>query len=481
MRHHATYLYSMKLIMLKIHPSITQLLYAGILTPALTYSLTAAPSEKEASKPNIIVVLADDMGWGDSAAYGHKVIQSPNIDKLASQGIKFTQGYSACGVCSPSRAAILTGRTPYRNGVWRHLSGTHKAHLRESEITYPELLKEVGYQTCHVGKWHLLSRQQFGNPEYPQPGVQGGFDYWMTTHNNAEPSHKNPNNFVRNGEPVGELEGYSAPLVADEAIHWLKDLRDPSKPFAMSIWFHEPHKPIATDIKFSSLYPDESEKHSRYYGNITQLDYALGKVMETLEEQKIADNTILIFTSDNGPLPAEGGETGGLRGNKRSDFEGGIRVPFIVRWPGHIEAGTVSDIPVIGTDIFSTTLDILKIEPPKDRTIDGVSMLPVFKGTTPERSIPMFWRTHVSKAECRLALRDGDWKIVGNDQLNEFLLFNITKDSKETNDLSKEMPEKADQMKRLLIQTWENISEEGPNEWWETSKSGKPKDGSLNY
>jgi len=228
----------------------------------------------EEPTPNIIVVLADDMGWGDCSTYGHPVIKSPNLDKLASQGLKFTQGYSASGVCSPSRSAILTGRTPYRNGVWRHLSGTHKAHLRASEITYPELLREKGYETCHVGKWHLLSKPQFDNPEFPQVGEQGGYDYWMATHNNADPSHKNPNNFYRNGKALGELEGYSAPLVADEAIHWLKDVRDEKKPFVMSVWFHEPHKPIATDIKFSDLYPDQTLKeasafHSSSVGQVT--------------------------------------------------------------------------------------------------------------------------------------------------------------------------------------------------------------------
>ena len=439
-----------------------------------------SPASKEALKPNIVVVMADDMGWGDSGTYGHKFIKSPSMDKLAARGMKFTQGYSACGVCSPSRSAILTGRTPYRNGVWRHLSGSHAAHLRASEITYPELLKGVGYQTCHVGKWHLLSRPQFNNPKFPQVGEQGGYDYWMATHNNADPSHKNPNNFYRNGKPVGEINAYSAPFVADEAIKWIKEIRDDKKPFALSVWFHEPHKPIATDIKFSEIYAEQSEKHARYYGNITQLDYALGKVMDALDDEGLTDNTLIVFTSDNGPLIVEGGSTAGLRGNKRSDYEGGIRVPFIVSWPGHIKAGSVTDTPVIGTDIFNTVLDIVKVPLPTDRTIDGASMLPVFKGKKAERKIPMFWRTHVSNAECRVAMRDGEWKIVANDTLENFQLYHVQKDWQEKNDVSKENPEKLEKMKGQLLELWSGIKEEGPNEWWESERQ-KPKGGKLSY
>ncbi|MBK1825550.1 sulfatase-like hydrolase/transferase [Haloferula rosea] len=442
---------------------------------ASVVGLSAAAAEKP---PNIVVFVADDMGWGDSETYGNELIKTPNMNKLASQGVKLTQCYSACGVCSPSRSAILTGRTPYRNGVYRHLSGNHEAHLRASEITYPELLKKAGYETCHVGKWHLLSKQQFNNEKFPQPGDHG-YDYWMATHNNAAPSHKNPNNFVRNGEPVGEMEGYSAQLVAAEAGRWLKDIRNPDKPFALSVWIHEPHSPIATDSKFQALYKDH--KNAKYMGNITQLDHALGMVMDALEEQGVSDNTFLFFTSDNGPVPGFGGSSGGLRGNKRSEYEGGIRVPGLVRWPKHIKPGTTSDVPVIGTDVFTTVLDIVGIPLPDDRTIDGANMLPALKGEPVERKQPLFWRTHVSPPDQRVAMRIGDWKIVGDETLTKFQLYNIPKDMAEANDLSTEMPEKTEEMKKTLLKLWEDIVKEGPNEWWESERQKSKFGGKLSY
>ncbi|QDV25812.1 sulfatase family protein [Aureliella helgolandensis] len=435
-------------------------------------------AETKASKPNVVVFLADDMGWGDSATYGHPLIKTPNLDKLASQGVKFTQCYSACGVCSPSRSAILTGRTPYRNGVYRHLSGLHEAHLRRSEITYPNLLKTIGYETCHVGKWHLNSRPQFNTSEYPQPGDHG-YDYWMATHNNADPSHKNPSNFFRNGKSVGELTGFSAQLVAAEAARWLSDVRDKSKPFAISVWFHEPHAPIATDPKFSELYGGHA--NSKYMGNITQLDHALGQLMQTLDKEGVSDNTLLIFTSDNGPVANFGGTTGGLRGGKRSDHEGGIRVPGIARWPGHIKAGTVSDVPVIGTDIFATVLDITGIPLPKDRTIDGVSMLPAFEGQPVQRKVPLFWRTHVSPPGDRVALRIGDWKLVGDETLTNFQLYEIQKDWKEEYDLAATMPEKTEAMKKELFDVWKAIEDEGPDEWWKSERQKPVQGGTVNY
>ena len=428
--------------------------------------VSGCSNEKKDEKPNIIVFLADDMGWGDSGCYGSEKILSPNIDKLASQGVRFTQAYAACGVCSPSRSAILTGRTPFRNGVWMHLSGNSPTHLRISEITYPRLLRDAGYETCHVGKWHLNAKNQFNNPDFPQPNDHG-YDYWLATHNNAFPSHKNPINFVRNGEPVGKVNAFSAPFVVEEAIHWLKDIRDPEKPFALSVWVHEPHRPIATDEPF--LKPYGSDINAKYMGNITQLDFALGKLLDELDALGLADNTLFIFTSDNGPEGQggeTGGSTGGLRGRKRDDFEGGIRVPGIVRWPGHIKPGTVSDIPVIGSDIFATVLDAVGIPLPNDRTIDGVSMLPAFEGKALERKVPMFWRTHVSKADCRVAIRIGDWKVVGNETMDTFLLFNVMEDPWEKYNVAEAHPEKFSEMKEKLFEVWEDIQAEGPSEWW---------------
>jgi len=449
-----------------------------VLCIGLCLAGAAAPAHAEADKPNIVVVVADDMGWGDSATYGHKLIQTPNMDKLATQGVKLTQCYSACGVCSPSRSAILTGRTPYRNGVYRHLSGIGPAHLRASEITYPELLKEIGYETCHVGKWHLLSKQQFNEPEYPQPGDHG-YDYWMATHNNASPSHKNPDNFVRNGEPVGPTEGYSAQLVAAEAVHWLNDLRDPEKPFALSVWFHEPHSPIATDSRFQSLY--QGHENSKYMGNITQLDHALGMVMDALDELGLSENTWLFFTSDNGPVPAYGGTSGGLRGNKRCEYEGGIRVPGLVRWPGHIKPGSTSDVPVVGTDVFATVLDIVGISLPTDRTIDGASMLSAFEGKPVERKIPLFWRTHVSPPDQRVAMRIGDWKLVGDETLTKFQLYEVQKDWKEEDDLAAKLPEKTEEMKATLLKLWADIEAEGPDEWWKNERQKPARGGTVSY
>ena len=428
-------------------------------------------------RPNFVIFLTDDMGWGDLACYGHPEIKTPNLDKFAKQGTKFTQAYSACSVCSPSRSSILTGRTPYRNGVWRWLPKNSPVHLRNSEITVATLLKEKGYSTCHVGKWHLNGH--FNSSNQPQPNDHG-FDHWMATQNNASPNHKNPDNFVLNGQALGKLEGYSAPLVVDEGIRWLKEVRNPDQPFFLNVWTHEPHTPIESSPQFMKPYAHIKDEGIRqHHGNITQIDYAFGQLMHTLNEIGVADNTFVFFTSDNGPEGAGNsgrtrGSTGGLRERKRSSHEGGIRVPGIARWPGRIPVAENST-PIIGSDLFSTILGIVDIPLPKDRTIDGADFMPVFSGQSLKRHVPLYWRNHLASLDIHFALRHGDWKILASADLKEFQLYHIEKDWQEKNDLAQKRPKKLQEMKELLLAVNQKVEKEGPSDWWKDQPVGRPK------
>lgn len=449
----------------------------SVLLSSALKSEQAQAGEADSALPNFVVFLTDDQGWGDLGCYGHPRIQSPNLDQFAKQGLRFTQCYSACSVCSPSRSAILTGRTPYRNGVWRWIPEGHEVHLRTSEITIAELLKDRGYDTCHVGKWHLNGH--FNSDKQPQPDDHG-YDHWFATQNNAAPNHKNPRNFVRNGKPVGQLEGFSALLVADEAIGWLRNREDKTRPFFLTVWTHEPHLPIESAERYMEPYSDiDDEGIRQHHGNITQMDDAFGNLMRALDDMKLTDNTFVIFTADNGPEGAGDkgrtrGSTGGLRGRKRHTHEGGIRVPGIVRWPGHVEPGSTSDHPIIGSDIFSTICAIVDIPLPDDRTIDGASMLPVFEGKPVQRSEPLYWRNHLAPEQFRVGLRIGDWKIVGSDDLSSFELYNIQDDWQETTDLASDYPDKFAEMKAALIAQDKEVLAEGPD-WWKNEPPRKPR------
>ena len=439
---------------------------------ALTTSILAADAP-----PNIVIFLADDLGYGDLGCYGHPIMQTPNLDAFAKQGTRLTQCYAACAVCSPSRSAILTGRTPYRNGVFTWIPEGREIHLRTSEIALPKLLKERDYATCHVGKWHLNGH--FNKPTQPQPNDHG-YDWWLATQNNAAPSHENPNNFVRNGQPVGKLEGYSAPLIVDEATAWLKQHRDKSKPFLLSVWTHEPHYPIKAAPEFKAKYPDLTDDVQReHHANVTQLDHAFGKLMRTLDELKLADNTVVFFTSDNGPegdgIKSPGrGSTGGLRGRKRAVYEGGIRVPGIVRWPGKAQPGTTSDVPVIGSDIFVTAVGIAGAKLPTDRVLDGGNLLAALEGRAVERARPLYWRCVIAPGPLKTAMRIGDWKILADEPLKQFELYDLKNDPQEKTDLSATQPAKFAEMKTTLVKLNTEIEAEGPD-WWKPNDPSEKK------
>ncbi|MFM9080731.1 MAG: sulfatase-like hydrolase/transferase, partial [Opitutaceae bacterium] len=418
--------------------------------------------------PNIVIFLADDLGWGDLGVQGHPVIKTPNLDAFAQQGARLTQCYAASAVCSPSRSAILTGRTPYRNGVFTWIPEGRDVHLRTSELALPRLLRERGYATCHVGKWHLNSH--FNQPTQPQPGDHG-YDWWLATQNNAAPSHENPTNFVRNGRPVGPVQGYSAPFIVDEAVTWLRQHRDPAKPFLLSVWTHEPHYPIKSDPAFKALYPDLADDIQReHHANVTQLDHAFGRLMRALDELKLAGDTLVFFTSDNGPegdgirTPGRG-STGGLRGSKSSVYEGGISVPGLVRWPERVTPGAVSDEPVIGSDIFVTALRAAGAPVPADRVIDGGDLLPALTGRPVERARPLYWRCVIAPEPLKTAMRIGDWKILADEGLTQFELYNLRRDRAEKTELSAQEPAKLAEMTAALRKLNAEIEAEGPD-WW---------------
>jgi arylsulfatase A len=451
---------------------------------------------QSADRPNIVLVLCDDLGYGDLACFGDKTLRTPNLDRFASEGLRLTSCYAGHANCSPARTALMTGRTPTRVGVRNWIPQDSPVHVRRSEITVAALLQRSGYATCHSGKWHMNG--QFNEPTQPQPDDHG-FDHWFSTQNNALPCHRNPDNFVRNGQPVGELEGYSAHLVADEAIAWLNQ-HDQAQPFFLYVCFHEPHEPIASDPKYARLYPSDDPSYSAHNGNITQMDDAFGRLMGTVDKLGLRENTFVFFTSDNGPAITAvhpHGSAGPLRDKKGSLYEGGIRVPGIVRWPGRTKPGSASDEPVCGVDFLPTACAIAGIDPPRDRALDGASFLPILRGEPIVRRTPLYWHFNRATSEVKAAMRVGDWKILATldkapsrpsnniteqderdfkeAELAEFSLYNLREDIGETTDLAGRAPAKLAELKALLRAKYHEVRAESPvwPAWKFTGAEGK--------
>lgn len=462
----------------------------------LLFSLAFSVALSAAERPNILLVLADDLGYGDLACYGAPDVKTPNLDKFASEGLKFTDCYAGNANCSPSRTALMTGRTPTRVGVRNWIPEDSPMHVRHSEITIARLLQQSGYATCHSGKWHMNG--EFNQPTQPQPNDHG-FDHWFSTQNNAYPNHHNPDNFVRNGTALGKLEGYAANLVTDEAINWL-DTRDKEKPFFLYVCYHEPHEPIASDAKYTALYPHEDPAYSAHHGNITQMDDAFGRLMKKIDESGLRENTLVFFTSDNGPAITSQhpyGSAGPLRDKKGTLWEGGIRVPGMLRWPGKTQPGTTSSEPICGVDFLPTFCAVADISPPQDRTLDGANWLPILEDGKVERQTPLYWQYNNSTGEPKVAMRVGDWKILAtldsnpakrsNDltdeeekwvkeaKLQTFMLYNLRTDIAEENDLSASAPEKLTEMKELLQAKYADVKAEAPMwpAWKFTGAEGK--------
>lgn len=413
----------------------------------------AAFGDGNRAKPNFVYVLCDDLGYGDLGCYGNPVIKTPCLDRLASEGMKLTDCYAAAPVCSPARSGIMTGRTPYRSGIRDWIPAGSSVFLKRREISVARLLKSVGHTTCHSGKWHLSSRLDGSEPT---PGDHG-FDHWFSTQNNAAPSHRNPRNFVRNGKAVGPLEGYSSGLIVEEAIRFIRQVK--GKPFAVFVWLHSPHEPVATPDEYLAMYGHVDDATKRVYcGSVTELDSEVGRLMRALDEMKLAEETFVMFTSDNGPetlrryagAKYSHGSPGPFRGMKLHLYEGGIRVPGIIRWPGHTKPGQVCGEPVNGTDILPTFCEIAGVEVPGDRAIDGASILPIFRGKPIEREVPLYWRYDRALGGPKVAMRQGNWKLLGDAGLEKFELYNLEDDIGEIRDLSAREPDRLKKMVSAL-------------------------------
>lgn len=433
-----------------------------------------------AARPNVVMLLADDLGFQDVGCYDGPVT-TPSIDSLAAAGVRFTDFYSGCAVCSPSRATLLTGRHHIRTGVysWIH-DPSQRSHLLQREVTLAEVLKQQGYATAHVGKWHLgLPTEQ---RDKPTPDKHG-FDHWFATWNNAQPSHRNPNNFIRNGEPVGPLEGHSCQLVVDEAIRWLDGREDDERPFFLNVWFHEPHAPIAAPAEIVREYGELKNKAAVYSGTIDNTDRAIARLLKKLAAVDEPENTLIIYASDNGSYRRD--RVGPLRGSKGSNWEGGIRVPGVFHWPGVIKPGATAAEPAGLVDVLPTVCGLLDIPPPADVHLDGADLSALLTGADRPfvRRQPLFW--HLQKSRPIVALRDGDYVLVADPDYElstsnmfqeswiprvksggyaNFRLYDVEHDPSQKTDIAAARPDVLARLKRSLLDINASIMRDG-HDW----------------
>jgi arylsulfatase A len=456
-------------------------------------SFSSAATADRATKPNVIVILVDDMGWMDLSCQGSDYYKTPAVDSLAKDGMRFTNGYAACAVCSPTRAAVQTGRYPHRIGVtdWiralfqrggigtpeqnptEYVGGRNKQLLcppnpywmEHEEITIAEALKPAGYESGYIGKWHL------GDPDWYPPGQgyeenRGGCDYGQPP-NYFDPfmQAKSKHEMLRAGIPglPGKRKGqYLTHREADEAEALIRQWHAAKQPFFLQVGHYAVHTPIQAIDEVAAKYRREGKKehNAKYAAMVESVDDSTRQILATLRELGIEEHTLIIFTSDNGGLDNGGAptENAPLRSGKGYAYEGGVRVPFIVRWPGVVPAGKTSDTPVCSIDLFPTIMDAIGVALPEDRPIDGLSLLPHLKsgGTSPLGRDELLWHfPHYRHNPGPYSIiRKGDWKLIkfwsGSHEL-----YNLADDLGEQNDLSKEMPEKASALDALLVKRLE--------------------------
>ncbi|MCH8215627.1 MAG: sulfatase [Planctomycetes bacterium] len=455
----------------------------------------ASDTVSSAPRPNVVLILVDDLGWMDLGCQGSTYYETPNIDRLAAQGMRFTNAYAACAVCSPTRAAVMTGRYPARVGVtdWirarfqRGGIGTPAANpteyvrrpngklwcppnpywMEHSELTLAEMLKPAGYRSCHIGKWHL------GDDDW-YPTAQGFDENYGGCDYGQPPSYFDPYQNRRLTEGIPFLPSrkpgeYLSDREADESVEFIR--RNRNNPFFLYMANYAVHTPIQAKAEVTAKYQAKiktNQTDAKYAAMVESVDDAVGRIMAALAEYQLTQNTLVIFTSDNGGLDQKGRPTDNapLRSGKGYPYEGGIRVPFIVHWPGVVQPKTLSHEPVISVDILPTILQATQVNA-GSQAIDGVSLMEHVRsgGTTALDRDAIYWHfPHYRHSPGPYSIiRSGDWKLIhyyeGIDEL-----YNLKEDLAETKNLAQDLPEKVQELRAKLTRHLKAVGAKLPRE-----------------
>ncbi len=431
---------------------------ACLLSPALLPA-TASDAEPTPSTPNVIFVLADDLGWAELGCYGNRFNETPHLDRLASQGVRFTQAYAASPVCSPFRAALMTGQYPVRTGINDYLRPNDPKHLSTDLLTLPELFKQRGYATGLIGKWHLTGYASAGAEEVPP--TAHGFDEVIVseTHGIGGGSYYHPYHF--NPAVDKRLPGpreYLVDRLNREAVDFVQRHRE--EPFFLYLSHYAVHTRLVGKPELVAKYESKPnagkgsnapKNNPHLAAQLETIDQGMGMLLKRLDELGLTDRTIIMFMGDNG------GESrvttnGPLRAGKSTLYEGGIRVPLLMRWPGRIPADTVCDVPVMNIDVYPTLAAIIGAKTNPDQPFDGVSLLPLWNNPAADLGRQaLYWyypltKPHFLGGVSAAAIRLGDWKLIDEFTTGRLQLFDLKHDLGETTDLAQTMPEKTQEL-----------------------------------
>lgn len=404
---------------------------------------------------NVLFILTDDLGYGDLACYAHPRIKSPRLDRLAKDGMRFTQFYVTSPVCTPTRASFMTGRHPQRFGI-------HYADLPErlpryplplSAVTIAELLARAGYHTAHFGKWHLGEPPQTGMPR------RHGFERFFGSLGGRPSSswsrfaRYDDAQFIDNESQPRSFPGHATDVTTDHVLAFLDSVGGDERPFYINVWFNAPHAPLSPNVREAALYKNGdgfNEKQKVYFGTVTNMDHNVGRILDKLDALGIAEQTLVVFSSDNGPEVHSyrygAGSAGPLRGMKTQLWEGGIRVPLIVRLPEVVPAGSVSRDVASALDFLPTVSELTGVEMPDDLELDeGMSLVPSLKGHERGEERSLYWEYHGGQRggppSGTLVIRDGDWKLHVYVDSDRRLLYNLADDLGEQHDLAASKPD----------------------------------------